>query len=82
MVSVVEHALRRTDGYVVSYSGAVCRSCLNRGVQQFPTFQLVTSTEVCVKIHKSGKVGPWTGVLVVKGLLKEGASEDLEFDTN
>jgi hypothetical protein len=79
MVSILEHSLRRTDSYVVSYSGAVCRSYIDSGVQQFPTFQLVPSTEVCVKICKSGKVGPWTGVLVVKGLLKEGASKDLEF---
>ncbi len=79
MVGIVEHSLRRADSYVVSYSGAVCRGYLDSSVQQFPTFQLVPSTEVCVKIRKSSKVGPWTGVFVVEGLLKEGTSEDLEF---
>jgi hypothetical protein len=75
----VEQSLRWSDGYVIFYSGAVCRSYLDCRVQEFPSFQLVLSAEVGVKIHKGGNVGPWTGVLVVKGLLKEGASEDLEF---
>ncbi len=79
MVRVVEHSLRRADSYVVSYSGAVRRGDLNSRVQQFPTLQLVTSTEVCVKVHESSKVSPWTGVFVVEGLLKEGTSENLEF---
>ncbi len=69
MVRVVEHSLRRADSYVISYSGAVRRGDFNSGVQQFSTFQFVTSTEVRVKIHEGRKVGPLTGVFVVEGLL-------------
>jgi hypothetical protein len=79
MVCVVEHSLGRADGNVVSYSSAVCRGDFNSGVQQFPTFQLVASTEVRVKIHEGGEVGRWTGVFVVEGLLQEGAGENPEF---
>jgi hypothetical protein len=32
-----------------------------------------------VKNQESGEMGPWTEVLVVKRLLKEGVSEDLQF---
>jgi hypothetical protein len=75
MVSIIEHSLRWMDSYVVSYSGTVRSSYLDSGVQQFLTFQLVPSTKVCVKILKSGKVGPWTGVLVVKN---GGGGEELK----
>ncbi len=37
------------------------------------------SAEVCVKIHEGNKVGSGTGVLVVEGLMYEGAGEYLEF---
>ena len=79
MKRIVEQSLRRADGYVVSYSGAIRWGNFDGRIQLFATFELVTSTEVCVQVHEGGKVGSGAGILVVKGLMKEGTSEYSNF---
>ncbi len=65
MKRIVEQSLRRADSYVVSYSGVIRWGNFDGRVQLFATFELVSSTEVCVQVHKSSKVGSGAGILVV-----------------
>jgi hypothetical protein len=47
---IVEQSLRRADGYVVSYSGAVRWGNFDGRVQLFTTFEFIASTEVRVQV--------------------------------
>ncbi len=66
---IVEHSLRRADGYVVSYSSPVRRGNFDDRVQLFATFELIESTEVCVQVHESSKVGSGASIFVVEWLM-------------
>jgi hypothetical protein len=66
------------NGYSISDSGVIGGSYPKGSVQNFTTFQPVSSAEIGVTIHKGGKVGAWAGIFVVEWLLKEGPQKDSE----
>jgi hypothetical protein len=56
----------------------ICGHYFNGCIQNFLTFQAISSTRVCVEVYEGNKIGAQTGIFVLGWFLKDGSHEDFE----